>query len=538
MTGWYNDYLAIADDSMLGRGVGQLGEKLASDYILERLVEEGITPYIEGYFQEFGIVTSELITDDFSFTSLLSEMGLSNQNAGKHKLILNDDISIINKNGLNEVDLNTGLVYVNHGVRDRYLELDDYKGLSVKGKIVVFIEGLPLGSNLDWANGDILLKVENAKSLGASGVIVLPYIKKGSADNLFSNYASHFRQLIHYTAKLADADDGDDFFSKEKSDEIPVFLLNPNSLYKIGLNLTSVLEDMYDEADRYKVDTWLKSSRKHPVAKKLEAEVDIKFSVEKKNLTSRNVVGMIESEGSDKYVVVSAHYDHLGISVPVEGDSIYNGAYDNAMGVSALIELGKRLNQRKDELKSNIVLLFTTGEEKGLLGSQAFLRDLDIYYSQITANINIDGLSAFGLAEEFFVVGESYSELGEIATEIIESSGFEVTTPSESGVYEDVDYFQASEQYVFALEGIPSVLISDGIGHEGIEDDHIGRLITEYSTNYYHTPFDDIMLPFSLEGADRHISLLEELAIRASKSTNIEWATDSPFSRDIKTALK
>jgi Zn-dependent M28 family amino/carboxypeptidase len=253
----------------------------------------------------------------------------------------------------------------------------------------------------------------------------------------------------------------------------------------------------------------------------------------RRDFVSPNVIGSIEGSDSklkDEYIVVSAHYDHLGVGLTVEGDSVYNGVLDNAIGVSALLELARLFSQNSSILKRSVVFLFVTGEEKGLLGSSYFIEHSPIPKSKIIANVNIDGLAVYGDFNSIVGVGSKLSTLGDVLEYTVGRSNLKLEKMADE--FDSYESFLRSDQLAFAISGIPSILISDGFDIKNLKREEVIKLWKDYINNRYHTPFDDLSQKINYKASVKHINLLYNFISNISSTqSKIEWNSISPFQR-------
>ena len=208
---------------------------------------------------------------------------------------------------------------------------------------------------------------------------------------------------------------------------------------------------------------------------------------------SANVIGMLE--GSDpvlkrELVVISAHLDHLGRGAPVNGDSIYNGAHDNASGVGILLETARALAASGVRPKRSIVFAAVTAEERGELGSDYFAHHPTVARSRIVANLNIDMPLLVGPMLDFVALGAEHSTLGPVARRAASAEGYALS-PDNSP--EEVNFIR-SDQFSFVRQGIPSLYVIGGYKPR-FRDTDVDALTVDFLKNHYHQPSDDISAP-------------------------------------------
>jgi len=497
MDQWQEDIEVLAADDMYGRGSGQIGGKLAADYIAERLKKIGVStfPNMVGYRQHVPIQSCN-VSDN-------TKLALSNSDGGK-LAEYGQDYLLYNKCSLIDITEGKELQFLGFGIQDISADWDDYKDIDVKGKIVVILEGIPLGVKINPRYGAVDYKQRTALQNGALGVIFVPLISSFEEWEHLAMHLESESQRLAYSL-------------------IPGFsaIWNPFSLDLLGFSLKDYA--YYHSSDYAKNRSLLSIN---------DRSLLFQSGLVQKEFTSDNIIGFIPPKsGSQEFIVLSSHYDHLGIGKSVAGDSIYNGLYDNAMGVASLLALASNMKSNEKIIgERGVIFLFTTAEEKGLLGSRYFTDDPAVPISNIVANINIDGISAFGNAIDYFALGAEYSSLGGIAKNILEASDARIENVPD--IFGPEDHYKFSDQYSFALRGIPSIMIVDGISHKGIDDSQIMARIQEYSEAKYHTPFDDLTLDIDLEGAKAHTLLLYNFAVALTdRSFSVKWNPDSPYQR-------
>jgi len=263
----------------------------------------------------------------------------------------------------------------------------------------------------------------------------------------------------------------------------------------------------------------------------LALQAEFHGKIRERDFLSTNVVGFIEGNDpvlKNSFVLLTAHYDHLGIAEPVDGDSIYNGVIDNASGVSTLLEISRILSSNSQLLKRSIIVLFLTGEERGFLGSQFYCLNPLVPLYKTIANVNIDGLSVFEKVQSVIGVGSELSTMGEILHQTIMPLGlFMEEIPKD--LFRP-DQFQNSDQFIFAQAGIPSMLVAEGFHYESTSFQEGVVRYTTWSGEKYHTPFDDLTQPLNFEAAAQHSTLtLQFILSLANGSTEPQWYDRSPF---------
>jgi Zn-dependent M28 family amino/carboxypeptidase len=218
-----------------------------------------------------------------------------------------------------------------------------------------------------------------------------------------------------------------------------------------------------------------------------------------KAITSPNVVAVLPGSDpklSQEYVVYSAHVDHLGIGKPINGDSIYNGAADDASGTAALLVIAEAFKSLPHPPARSILFLAVTAEEKGLLGSDYFAHFPTVPMQNIVTDINMDGASIFYKFKDIVPMGAPDSTLDAVAQRNAARLGLKVSPDPEP----EQHYFIRADQYSFVRQGVPSIFLSEG---EEAKDPNVdGKKISEqWIATRYHAPSDDMNQPMDLDAS-------------------------------------
>ena len=262
-----------------------------------------------------------------------------------------------------------------------------------------------------------------------------------------------------------------------------------------------------------------------PLGLQLSTTMKVKASFNK----SSNVIAKITgTKRPDEVIIYTAHWDHLGIGRPDQtGDSIYNGALDNASGTAGLLEMARVFKNIKAKPERTIVFLAVTAEEQGLLGS-AYYSENPIYpVNKTAANINMDGLNRFGKTKDMVVVGQGQSELEDYLKEAIEKTGgyLSFDTHTEAG------YYYRSDHFNFAKVGIPALFANNGVDVVGKGKEYGETLENEYTSKNYHQPSDNYdATTWTGDGAINDLKLLFTIGRRMGFETSFpKWKEGSEF---------
>ena len=273
-----------------------------------------------------------------------------------------------------------------------------------------------------------------------------------------------------------------------------------------------------------------------PVALGVHASMAIKNTL--RTVDSQNVLAKLEGSDpalKDEYVVYSAHWDHLGVTAPVKGDKINNGALDNASGVATVLEIARAFTQIQPQPKRSILFLMVTAEEQGLLGSQYYATNPLYPLNKSIANINIDGVNQWGRTKDLTVVGMGASDLDDYLKAAADEQG-RVLRPDpepEKGFYYRSDHFN------FAKQGVPALDPDSGIEFVGKDPAYGKAKREEYTNNDYHAPSDEVKPDWDLTGAVDDAELLLAVGYRVGNATKLpEWKAGNEFKAKRDESLK
>jgi Zn-dependent M28 family amino/carboxypeptidase len=257
----------------------------------------------------------------------------------------------------------------------------------------------------------------------------------------------------------------------------------------------------------------------------LTASVTVDNAVERS--TSRNVLAVLPgSDRADEYVVYMAHWDHFGLGTPADGDSIYNGALDNATGTAGLIELAEAFASLEQRPSRSILFLAVTAEEQGLLGSAYYGANPVFPLEKTVAAINMDVLNVLGPMNDISVVGLGNSELDEYLIEEARAAGREVRPDPNP----EAGYYYRSDHFNFAKVGVPALYPGEGIDHVEHGEEWTRERRDAWRDNDYHQPSDEYSEDWDLSGAIDDLRLYFRIGYRlANEATFPNWSEGSEF---------
>lgn len=495
----------LGSDSLQGRGTGSSGEELAASFIAEKFSDLGLKPleYDNSYFQYIPMHGSISLSE--------SEIKI-NYKTETYNLKLNKDFLLYTSGEQTFLSSASPLVFVGYGIFAPEYDYNDYQQIDVSGKIAVFIEGEPHSQDENYFNGETptIYSLPEAKqrialARGAVGSILIPLEKEYSEESWIKTSNEFSFENVTLASSV----------NKNLS-----ILINPLAAQNLFMNSLFDLNDIYKMHDDKSMRSFF-----------LNCTLSFRGLFKERDFLSSNIIGLLEGEDSNlrnNYIIISAHYDHLGIGPAVNGDSIYNGVTDNAIGVSGLLELARTLSQSKPKLKKSIIFLCLTAEEKGLLGSQYYISSPVVPLYKCDANINVDGLAVFDEFNSIIGIGSEHSSLKETLNEAALKRGLSLTNIP--APFENWLSYYKSDQASFAHAGIPSILVYEGIDPKYKSKDDALNWFIHYSQNIYHSPFDDLNQPLDINGTVQHLTLLYDfISLLANSETVPEWNEDAPF---------
>jgi len=462
----------LSDDLLEGRGTGTRGHEIAARYSAAQFEGMGLRPGgDDGTFFQAVHLRQAIFNAEQSSLSLTT-------NGNEEKQVLEKDWYSPGDYLRTDTAAEGQVVFVGFGLTAPELKHDDYAGVDVKGKIVAYFPGAPASweSSLHAYYSSTYLKAKTAAEHGAIGVIGMwsPTLEKAfSWERAVRNYKFPLFKIVDKNGRPNDS-----------YEQIRAGVAIPLPRAKQLLAAANKdAEQLYKEADEGKVQSF-----------ELPVTANIHLLTQHKDSTSPNVVAVLPGSDpklKDEYLVYSAHLDHLGISPPDKGDSINNGAYDNASGSACLIEIARAFSHMKQAPKRSLIFLNVTGEEKGLLGAYYYSLNPTVSKDSIVADINMDELASLFPLKDVVGLGMEHSSLQNDIKAVAAQLGFEISPDP----FPDENDFIRSDQFPFVRAGIPAVYVGPGMKSTDPKVD--GKAIyMNWLQNIYHTPHDEITLPF------------------------------------------
>lgn len=448
----------LSSDLLEGRGTGTRGYMIAAQYVASEYEKLGLEPGANGsYFQTVPFVKTTATDDSYIVI------------AGS-QLKLGADFATVGDPVRDQLDIDAPVVYAGYGITAPPQKYDDYAGLDAKGKVVAMFSGAPASfpSDLRAHFAATLTKMENAAAHGAVGVIFL----RTARDDARVAWPRVIRQSQLGTMSWTDA-------KGEARGLAPI-------TSAVTLSSTTA-QALFDESFASLATAADSAAMKgHPTGRTIKIHLVSKHE----SVSSPNVVGILRgTDLANEYVVYSAHLDHLGISAPLNGDSINNGALDNASGISAMLEVARMFASGKRPRRS-VLFLATTGEEKGLKGADYFANNPTVPASAMVADINIDEIFMFTPTRDVVPIGGEHSTLADAVAHAAAKMHVEISPDPQP---EEI-VFVRSDQYPFVKRGVPAVYVGSGYKPVDPSVDLVKRM-ENWEMTIYHTPKDDMSQP-------------------------------------------
>ena len=540
---WWAHIQYLADDALEGRNVGTPGFEKAVAYVESQFQKIGLKPAgINGYRQPVQLDSRTLVAADTALALV--------RDGQEQPLAVGQDASLNARGELNGT-IDAPMVFVGYGLSIPEAGWDDFAGLDLKGKVAVYVNAFPPVKVTDNVRSHVNSADERWVSLkraGAIGVATIAPPRGGGGGNRGGAAAASPSPTPTPTPTPAASASptptgspapgrGTGGAGATGRGAAPVIALyerevNPEAGQVIAMSLTArgaaaVLAGTGHTLEEINgLVTATKPLPRFELPGKLRAKATLKREI----IPSTNVVGMIE--GSDpvlknEYVIMSAHLDHTGVGRAVNGDSIFNGAMDDASGVASVIETARLLKESGVKTKRSVIFLAETAEEKGLLGSLYYATKPTVPFKQIVADINLDMFLPLYPLKFLEVQGLTESSLGETVRAAAKTQGVEVQTDREP----EQNRFIRSDQYSYIQKGVPALAFKFGYEFGSPQE----TMRKNWVRDVYHKVNDDTSQPVDKEAAalfNRVImTLLQNVANDTKRPT---WNNDSFFKRFAK----
>jgi Zn-dependent M28 family amino/carboxypeptidase len=495
----------LADDLLEGRAPGTRGGMLAAKYIAAQFEALGLAPAgADGsYYQPVALVGMKP-SPSFAW------------GAGEHSRALGfgPDFVAWAERPDSQVRVSDGdVVFVGYGIRAPEWHWDDYKGMDVRGKVLLMLVNDPGLRDSSVFNGNALTyygrwtyKLEEGARQRAAAVILV-----------------HTLQSATYPWSVV-----------RGSWSVEQFMLdqprNP-SLVLAGWVTDSSARAALAGAG-WDLDSLMRAAGQRdfrPVATGVTADISVASTV--RHIESVNVVAKLpgaDSALASQAVLFTAHWDHLGIGPVVHGDSIYNGAEDNASGVAAMLAAAQTLREARPRPRRTLLFIATTAEESGLLGSEAYVRSPLVPLAHTAAVINLDVTNVRGRTRDIAALGIERSSLGEVLRRAAAAEGLAARGDPEPRK----GSFFRSDHFPLARAGIPGVSIEPGVDFVGTPAGWGDKEDERYNAERYHQPSDTYSTAFTYGGMVQQVRVAVRVALAVANDPHLPtWLPAAEFRR-------
>jgi len=456
----------LSHDLLEGRGTGQRGGDIAAEYIAAQFAMDGLKPAGDNgtYMQKVPMVG--ITTAPESTFAFVPSKGSARELKPLSEYVGHDETQ--------ETDstVNADIVYVGYGIEAPEYKWDDYKGVDVKGKVLLMLVNEPTSDDPNFFKGKALTyygrwtyKYEQAARKGAAGAILI-----------------HKTEMASYPWEVV---------RNSNSGEKSYLKLDGSPKLKVAawihLDAAKELASISGmDIDKLMADARSRDFRPVSLPVKLQAHMVNKV----RPFESNNVIAMLP--GSDaklksEALMYSAHYDHLGIRPDMPGDNIYNGADDNATGCGILLEMAHAYATAALKPRRSILFASVTAEEQGLLGSEYLGKHPPVPAGKIALDLNYDDIPPIGSPEEVEVSGSErttfYPTVQALAQE------FRLTIRPDS--HPEAGHYYRSDHFSLARVGIPAFSVSEGLKYKGHDAAWGMQQANEYTEKHYHQPSDE-----------------------------------------------
>lgn len=458
----------LASDEFEGRMPCSPGEEKTVSYLIDELTTLGLKPGNgSSYTQDVPLIEIVGYPDEKMLLDYGSE---------KVNIDFLDDFVIHSQRKANRVGIeDSELVFCGYGIVAPERGWNDFEGIDLKGKTAVVLVNDPgfggqdstffKGSTMTYY-GRWTYKYEEADRQGADGLLIIH--ETSSAGYPWAVVKSSWTGGQQGLSGI------------DRSNDCGV---------KGWISLDTA-KDLFDKAGLDMAKEIRSARTKDFKAKSLKAKATVSIRNEYTECISKNVIATFPgTKRADEYIVYTAHWDHIGIGRKVQEDSIYNGALDNATGVTAVLEIAKAFTISDQKPERSIAFLFVTAEEQGLLGSEYYVKKPTIPLNKTVCNLNMDGVNPAGKMKDFTIVGMGHSEMDEYANRAAKAEGRYTMNEMEP----EKGYFYRSDHFNFAKVGVPALYAEGGYDHWDKGKKYAMEFKEGYVKDRYHAPSDEFI---------------------------------------------
>lgn len=513
----------LASDEFEGRAPGTPGEDKTVAYLVDQFKQLGLKPG----------------NTDGTYTQKVPLIGIKATNTqpltvtkGSQKQTFKwaDEVVAWSKHVADTAAIkDSELVFVGYGVEAPEFNWNDFKDADVKGKTLVVLVNDPavpdpsnpskldpktFGGNAMTYYGRWTYKFEQGARKGAAGILVVH--ETGPAGYPFSVVQGNLREKF-------------DLVTPDKN--MGRSAIEGWITLDAAKRLLKMAGQDFDALKKQAITREFK-----PVPLGLQASLGVANTM--RTISSQNVLAKLEGSDArlkDEFVVYTAHWDHLGVGTPVNGDAIYNGALDNASGVGSLLEIARAFTKVEPKPKRSVLFLMVTAEEQGLLGSQYYAVTPVYPLEKTVANINIDGVNQWGRTKDITVVGMGASDLDDYLRDAAGEQGRTLRPDPEA----EKGFYYRSDHFNFAKQGVPALYVDTGVDFIGKDPSYSQKKRDEYTSVDYHAPSDHIKPDWDLSGAIEDAHLMLVVGYRVANADKFpDWKPGNEFKAKRDAMLK
>jgi Zn-dependent M28 family amino/carboxypeptidase len=509
---WWSHVTFLANDSMKGRDTGSPEHRKAAEYVADHFKRAGLAPGgTKGFFQPVPFRSRRIVE---------AQSSLALVRGGKVDPVVLGDEATFSMRIEPAPSVEAPLVFAGYGLQVPEAKHDDLAGLDLKGKIVVLLTGGP--SSIP---GPLLAHYQNTR---------WEYLQKAGAIGTISIQNPKGQDIPWDRSKLSR-------FMPSVAISDPA--LDETRGQQVAVTFNAARAEKLFTGSGHTFAELLALSADGKVLPRfvLPASARVKVAIAATTLESDNVIGILPGTDpalKNEYVVISAHLDHVGVGEPINGDTIYNGAMDNASGIATLLETAAAA-AAAGGYKRSLVFAAVTAEEKGLLGSRYFANRIPMpggpstgsgpsraesRDGKVVANLNTDMFLPLFPLKSLVVQGLEESDLANDLKRVARPLAIEVLSDPEP----ERNAFVRSDQYSFIKTGVPALSLKVGFTKDSPEH----QIVRRWRTERYHAPSDDLNQPVDRKAAEDfgkvYLAVVAEVANRPSRP---QWNSDSFFKR-------
>jgi Zn-dependent M28 family amino/carboxypeptidase len=497
----------LASDLLEGRAPATRGGRIAEEYLATQLQAFGVKPGVgdSSYFQRVPI---DVVKADPATIRVVAS-GKANAN-----LRFTDDVVVWPGSATDASSARGELVFIGYGAVAPEYKWDDFKNTDVRGKVLLVLVNDPpapasepslFGGKAMTYYGRWTYKFEEAERRGAAGMLIVHTTERaGYPWHVVVNSWSTEQRLLPRDAAATPPIGVRGWITDSAATAL---------LAQAGLNMAQLRRQAESRDFR-------------PVSTGIIIDASMKNTVQ--HLSANNVVGLvrgIDPKVRDEYVAYSAHWDHFGIGPKVNGDSIYNGAVDNASGVATVLTIAHAAAEGVKARRSQL-FVFVTAEESGLLGSAWFGQHPTVPANRIIAALNMDVVNVNGRVRDLNVMGDNKSSLGPTLRQLLRAEGIRLSPDA----HPEAGHFYRSDHFSFAKVGIPSISIGPGTDYVGRPAGWGQKQAEDWTAQNYHQPSDEYRSNWDLTGAAQLGDIVYRLGVALGNARDVPtWNADAEF---------